>query len=491
MGMAASQLMLLQLTSRSNTIGLELSRLSNEKVSLTRDMQRISREYQESLSDKILKWSNNGGVSYIDLSYQNLMKPSSMNQNNPYLLTDSSDRIVVDPQYKKYAEMISENGSSGDWESVRTQVLSELIGIDPEKIDNASAYQEEIWANEAVINSLIEAEQPAPTKIGTEEKLFEYAGMTSTGISNNFSKGDSWAAAYKQGATIDLGTASEAAINLQNILNTIYEGIAPYLDEDCQKILEDACDAFMTDNKARIDGDDKDDKTSLEAEHTAIGGSSKNYTVNVTHLINYIFSELPKVSTASGNQNLEWLDKNSTDYTKWEEHQEQWEKQYEEAKNDYDESVARKNQLFTGNEEALIKFYDAIFSAIAEKGWTSNAQVNDTDYLNQMLQNGQYTLTTVDRDLEQDSDGAYLWDNDYLTDIASNFKNIFMVNDSSAREEALVKYEHEKSIINAKETKIDTRMQNLETEQAAIKQMIQGIEQVKNDNIENNMKIFA
>ena len=103
MGLSASQVRLLELTSRKNDISFMLSNLANDKVTLSRDMQRISREYQESLSQKVLKWSNNSGVSYIDLSYQNLMKPSVMNQNTPYLLTDYSDRVVVDSEYQKYA----------------------------------------------------------------------------------------------------------------------------------------------------------------------------------------------------------------------------------------------------------------------------------------------------------------------------------------------------------------------------------------------------
>ena len=100
--MAASQVRFLQLTHRKNDIGFQLTKLANEKVSLSRDMQKVSREYNNALNQKILKWSNNQGVSYIDLSYQNLMKPSAMNQNKPYILTDRNGKVVVDNQYKKY-----------------------------------------------------------------------------------------------------------------------------------------------------------------------------------------------------------------------------------------------------------------------------------------------------------------------------------------------------------------------------------------------------
>lgn len=80
MGMAASQVRLLQLTSRKNTIGYQLQNLSLQKTALSRDMQRVTRNYQEALNTKTLKWSNNAGVSHVDLSYANLMRPGSANK---------------------------------------------------------------------------------------------------------------------------------------------------------------------------------------------------------------------------------------------------------------------------------------------------------------------------------------------------------------------------------------------------------------------------
>ena len=88
---------------------------------------------------------------------------------------------------------------------------------------------------------------------------------------------------------------------------------------------------------------------------------------------------------------------------------------------------------------------------------------------------------------DNDGDSYY----EYDTHIASNFDNIFQVNDSDAQEIALAKYEYQKSVINEKESRIDTRMQNLETEQSAINEMIKGIETVRNDNTERNFSIMS
>ena len=55
MGMAASQVRLLQLTTRKNDIGWQLENLSMQKTSLSRDMQRVTKNYQNALSNKKLK----------------------------------------------------------------------------------------------------------------------------------------------------------------------------------------------------------------------------------------------------------------------------------------------------------------------------------------------------------------------------------------------------------------------------------------------------
>ena len=47
------------------------------------------------------------------------------------------------------------------------------------------------------------------------------------------------------------------------------------------------------------------------------------------------------------------------------------------------------------------------------------------------------------------------------------------------------------AIINAKESRIDTKMQDLQTEQAAVSQMIQSIEKQKSDNSDRTFNIFS
>ena len=191
--------------------------------------------------------------------------------------------------------------------------------------------------------------------------------------------------------------------------------------------------------------------------------------------------------TSMGTRVYYTRDKNSVEWQNWKASHDAWQAEYDAAVEEYNAAVDSDNQALTSEEESNINFYEKLFTAIAEKGWVANSQIEDNDYLNNMLQNNQYYITTMEE--QTDSDGKSYFE--YSQDIASNFENVFSVNDTDAQNEALIDYEYEKSVINEKETRIDTRMQNLETEQSAINEMIKGIETVRNDNTERTFGIFA
>lgn len=95
MGMAASQVRFLSLQNRKNTIGRQLSTLSNRKISLSRDMKNVSRNYTDALNQIHLKWSNDSGANYHNLTYDMLMKPNEVNASVPYILTNANNGKVI------------------------------------------------------------------------------------------------------------------------------------------------------------------------------------------------------------------------------------------------------------------------------------------------------------------------------------------------------------------------------------------------------------
>ncbi|MCR5266503.1 MAG: hypothetical protein K6E29_07930 [Cyanobacteria bacterium RUI128] len=123
MGMSASQVRFLSLQHRKHDIGRELTNLSNRKMSLSRDMNRVALNYTNALNQIDLKWSNDSGGTYYNLNYDLMMKPNDINCEKPYIITDRQGRVVVDNQqivwgpendrhetgitYRQLAEMIT------------------------------------------------------------------------------------------------------------------------------------------------------------------------------------------------------------------------------------------------------------------------------------------------------------------------------------------------------------------------------------------------
>ena len=508
MGLSSTQVRLLQLTNRKNDIGLELSKLSNSKVALTRDMQKLSRDYNNKVNQKTLKWSNNGGASYVDLSYQNLMRPSTMNLNKPYLITDQSGRIVVDNQYAKYAEMISPNGApGGDWESVRAQVLADVTGLNQADIETEATLQEQLLLQKQALEAKKAEETDPPTKKDDfEDFLAKMNGVVGKGCKNDAGSSHGigineldvdWTEFYDKNTTFNFWEMPTALSSCMGFIDKIYDALKDYI-VDPEKF-EKACDAMKTTCSSQMNsaGDDFKGNAAFITGYWLDDSGNKNFYINTQMFFDALFGTYQNLSPYAqtddhSNMEIEFIDIDSNEYSKWKTEHDAWQNEYDNMLNDYETTQENYNALFTTDERNLIKFYDEIFSTIAEKGWVCNNSVTNTDYLNQMFQNNIYTITTVDRNLETDDSGSDCeWESDYYTTIASNCKNIFIVNDTDKQSDALVEFEYQKSLIEAKESRIDTRMKTLETEQSIVSQMMQSLEQVKNDNVERFMNVFG
>ena len=94
MGLAASQARFLAITARKNNCELQSMQIAQEKLSITREQQKAAQEYQNSLSATKLVWDTVDNDVY-DLSYDVLMKPSALNEYDPYLVTDMQGKLVL------------------------------------------------------------------------------------------------------------------------------------------------------------------------------------------------------------------------------------------------------------------------------------------------------------------------------------------------------------------------------------------------------------
>ena len=180
---------------------------------------------------------------------------------------------------------------------------------------------------------------------------------------------------------------------------------------------------------------------------------------------------------------LEGYVKESTDYSDY------LDQKVKEAEQRIENIKFALDNFYSGADKKIMDYYDALFLKIAESGWevdekTGDKNAHSAEYLNGMLQNNMYFVTTCRE--KADSTGYQ-----YTSQIASNVKKIFQVHDSNAENQALAVYESDKTLIQAKEKKIDARMRKLETEQEAINTEMDGIQKVISENIDKTFKIFA
>jgi len=188
---------------------------------------------------------------------------------------------------------------------------------------------------------------------------------------------------------------------------------------------------------------------------------------NVLNITNFVDSLMFNYDGASFDENdnavCPWYDVDSTDFINYKNSYSAWETEYNTAKTNYENSLSDSASVLTADEELKIEFYDNLFNAIVDKGWSFNENINDPNYLNNMLQNNMFTITTVDRrDVSMDFSEDYYEKSIYSTDIATNMTNIVQVRDQEAMLEENSRYEEKKRIINKKETAIDLKIKEEE-----------------------------
>ena len=124
-------------------------------------------------------------------------------------------------------------------------------------------------------------------------------------------------------------------------------------------------------------------------------------------------------------------------------------------------------------------FYDALFNQICSKGWSENRNIDDNDYLQNMLQSGMAFISKV-------KDDGYYYQGNYATD---NY--IKEISDESAVAQAEAKYTTEKAKLNAKEETLDLKMKNLDTEISSLSTEYDTVKNIVSKNIERFKRYSA
>lgn len=451
MGMSATQLNFLSLTNRKNNIEYDMLRLTTDKTALTREMDKVQKEYRNSLNAKKYKYTVDSGANYKDLTYATLMYPSGyITEDKLNMITDMNGRVVLDSRYAEAAKLISPDGSPGNWEAHQWEVLEQLTGIDKDSIETAMKNYR-IFTDGQIELATLKAEEPDKSR---------FTKVSTSGLMKKL--GDDWFEKYKTNEDIDRN-------DIPSIMDTFKAELTQYfLDDESMELFRQACDTVKT--------------TTAEPS-------------NMKGLVDYLLGVYKGLgglvgNDQQGNTQFLWYDVDSTQYEKYLEKHDAWQEEVDTLEADMEAALEQYNSTLDSEARTKLNFYTNLFQAVAERGWSYSSEVSDPEYLNQMLMNNMYYITEVKTELMDSDTDTYLYKNIYDTQPAANCIYLVKVNDTDNNEAALMKYEHEKRRIQARENKDDTLLKNHETELAAINQMLQSYQKIINDEVGKYYKIF-
>lgn len=149
------------------------------------------------------------------------------------------------------------------------------------------------------------------------------------------------------------------------------------------------------------------------------------------------------------------------------------------ATNDYlFEYTIKTGSEVSSDDLGQATFYDALFNQICTNGWTENDNIEDNEYLQEILQSGMMYISKM-------KDDGYYYQANYATD--SYIKEI---SDDTAIAQAEAKYTTEKAKLNAKEETLDLKMKNLDTEISSLSTEYDTVKNTISKNIEKSFKRY-
>ena len=547
MGLAASQARLLTITSRKSDCEYQSMALSHQKIALSRDMNIVSSEYQNALDKKKIVYDFYGTHDKsTQLSYGLLMKPSELNEFMPIPVTDNAGRIVLTPDLAAAAERagIPREGlgctPSSDvrnafiWELVNNETITQTTGA------SIVATQYNPYAGFGSSEMLTYSVESISFDQFIDDYLsdvtYDFSALVIGEALNDEGNGD-----YTGGSKMCLSNngspiTNHNVLSLKELLEGNYGiyGITADLnsngtvkDQDYERTC--AIDKIGTCNfwnllhdslAAAIDPNDGTAQSALEYAYNqilekvlALGPEDFSNAAGIRHVYDTNSSSSAVISQAKANSGSTYIgyyyqkQETSGSNTAPEGYNDGYSlnlsnmvkafytyfAMYMQGLNDTDYSVENTkiaSRLMTdrpenfginvitdvdttGNNLLYANFYDALFNQIAINGWVENSHMNDNEYLATMLRNGTMFLSSI-------SDDDFYYQSNYATN-----KYIKEVTDEEGIAQAEAKYQREKRRIQNKESIIDMKMKNLDTEISALNQEYSSIKNIINNSIKN------
>lgn len=581
MGLAASQARFLAITARKNSCEFQSMQIAQQKLSLTRELEAATQDYQEALNTTKLVWDADGSGSYIyDLSYNLLMYPSEINDYVPWMVSRRDGKIALNSDMAMAAKLagIPEGGTNNPtkemYEAFLTAMVAcggmsetsarscrdigwqETVGVGGALMDKTDAYEMTITN---MINFIDLACGKIDTGTDTERELAELLTFTipkydsskeTTKDNMLFKDGLDQSSAYitingnrvsnensditftladllNENVTIAftnekqskgffkrlasavkdlLGNGSTVCGGKAGIEDLLGDGKYPEGATEEDKFIIDLADQMIQGFMAILDvGEDATDVQAFNyaiQETLALLGETKD--LGSRNHSNDAFNDC---ITESSNYNG-WVSKGAAKNKNYGSKAlslsslaESFLTFYAQGKEGYNDSYyirqdGNKSSYVTDdygyyykiknpNDNGLTtqqiyesEFYSALFNNLCQNGWYENIYIDDKEYLDNALKNGQLFITSINQD-------GY-----YYQDKYNAGEYIIEANDEDAITQAELAYTQKKSKINYKEEQLELDMKNLDLEISSLTTEYDTVKSLISKNVEKTFTLF-
>lgn len=575
MGLAASQARFLAITSRKARCEFESMQIAQQKLSLTRELEQATSDYQASLNQTTLIWDPDGsGETPFDLSYDLMMRPSELNDYMPFMLARRDGRIALNSSMAQAAKLagINEDGSiNGTKAEVYEKFLNAMVATGGMS-ETASRAAKAIGLNEkaGLGGELLNKSTATEMTLGNMINFIDLKANINTKYATDHDK------EVADALNITIGSKQSGAMEFKDRL----QATSSYLSINGTKqtndnkdinftlsdlLSEDVTLAYTTEknhtsfwkkvvaavgsvlsgtvlfggygglkqllgvDKGNFSDMSEQDKMILDIMDNMIAGFQAILDVSDddtdVQAFNYAIQETLSLLTQSkdlgsrNHSNDAYNDciNESNNYNGWVTKAASKDKNfgtraisisnlaesfltfYAQAKNGYDDKYyirqdGKKSSYVTDDQGYYYKikngdasttkqmfeseFYSIMFNNLLQNGWYNNIYIDDKEYLDNALKNGQLFISSI-------NDDGYYYQDKY------NANGYVMEN---TNEDAITQAEREFTVaklkINAKEERLDLDMKQLDLEISSLTTEYDTVKSLINKNVEKTFTMF-
>lgn len=437
MGMAASQARLLALTSRMHDIELRAQNIEAQKLALATLEDQAYQKYCDAMDAKKIQVgvqnTETGKITYVDATFNNVCGYQASNKRQYMMVNNLTGKVMVSPEIKDLYEQYSGDKYTFAWAA---------MGYDGQ-------YG---WSG-------------GGGPFGEPEMFMGSGGFEFIGIGTNTNYGTS---GYLRPGTC------------------IYEPNVPWQgkwpDENGQMpAIGNGNDLYMSEAEYLVflmhytEGSSDPLSRAYDAliASTDNGGSVSERRKLLNDFRDTLYNEYGQEILNAMNQDKNWPP--------------------EDPSMQPTQSIPdafQDNTTWTGSISRQVSYYENLWEEIEKAGGCETVDEiycsgeEGVEWFNSMVTSGLVTLYMLDTTKTKG------WE---VTTIATSVGDNYLqeVQDEEKAKKAEVEYEHETKIINRKDTKFDTELKKLETEENACKTEIDSIKKVKDDNIERTFNLFS